>query len=307
MAVHGIVRGAQSTMSRRSSYAGPSATSAHPSAALSAPLSAVLTPEARAAALAARQDSPARNGAERLARLAANARAGQWSADDDIDWRRGPRLPLWITRDQARVAISQLHYGEVSTRRVCLALLRDVPAGSARRCLEYQIEDELRHADVFKRYSARLGGLAPMDRTLGSALDAASAGPIGPLGPMVAYHVVVEGEVLRIQDSLARLLPCPLLRQICRLVARDEARHVAFGRIYLSGALADVPADARRRLYDWTYGLWRQTTSAALADRTRGSAGRGALRSWLGGAWCHHQAALQQIGLSPGPEETRAP
>lgn len=259
--------------------------------------------------MAAMQNSPPRSRSERLARLAANARAGQWSAVEDIDWRRRPRLPLWITRDQARAAISQLHYGEVATSRVCLALLRGVPAGPARRCLEYQIEDELRHAEVFKRYLERLGGLAPMDRTLGWALDAASQGPAGsagPLGTMVAYHVVVEGEVLRVQDSLARLLPCPLLRQISRLVARDEARHVAFGRIYLSDALADLPADARRRLYDWVYGLWRQTTGSALAERAHGSAVQGALRSWLGGGWRHHQAALRQIGLTPGPEGTHA-
>ena len=254
--------------------------------------------------MAAMQVPPPRSGEERLARLAANARAGQWSADKDIDWRRQPRLPFWITRDQARAAISQLHYGEVATSRVCLALLRDVPAGPARRCLEHQIADERRHAEVFQRYLERLGGLAPMDRTLGWALDAASEGPAGSLGTMVAYHVVVEGEVLRVQDSLARLLPCPLLRQISRLVARDEARHVAFGRIYLSDALAGLPADARRRLYDWTYDLWRRTTGSALAEHD--SAAQGALRSWLGGGWRHHQAALRQIGLTPGPEGTRA-
>lgn len=252
-------------------------------------------------AMAAIQDAPPRETAQRLARLAANARAGQWSAVDDINWRRGPRLPLWMTRDQARATISQLHYGEVATSRVCLALLPGFPAGPARRCLEYQIEDERRHAEVFARYLERLGGLAPMDPTLAWALDAAADGPAGPLGTMVAYHVVVEGEVLRVQDSLARLLPCPLLRQISRLVARDEARHVAFGRIYLGGALADLPVDARRRLYDWVYGLWRRTTGSALAERTQGGVVHGALRTWLGGGWRHHQAALRQIGLTPGP------
>lgn len=244
--------------------------------------------------------------AERLARLAMNARAAQWSAVDDIDWRRGPRLPPWITRHQARAAISQLHYGEAATSLVCLALLQGFPAGPARQCLEHQAEDELRHAEVFKKYLERLGGLAPMDRTLARALKAASQGPAGHLGTMVAFHVVVEGEVLRVQGSLARLLPCPLLKQITQLVARDEARHVAFGRIYLREALADIPDDARHRLYRWVFGLWRHTTRSALAERGRGSAVHGLLRNWLDGGWQHHQAALRQIGLTEGSKGARA-
>ncbi len=243
---------------------------------------------------------------ERFARLAAKARAGQWSAVHDIDWRRPPHLPLWITQDQGRTAISQLYYGEIATSRMCQALLREFEPGPARQCLEFQIKDELRHAEVFKRYLESLGGVAEMDRNLAWALDAAGSGPAGPLGAMVAFHVVVEGEVLRVQDSLSRLLPCPLLKQINRRVARDEARHVAFGRIYLCEALAGLSADARSHLYDWVYDLWHQTTNLTLA----GSAGSGAvqriLRNWLRGGWRHHEAALQQIGLAPGPDWGRA-
>ena len=123
---------------------------------------------------------------------------------------------------------------------------------------------------------------------------------------MVAFHVVVEGEVLRVQDSLTRLLPCPLLRQINRRVARDEARHVAFGRIYLTEALADLSTDARDRLYDWVYDLWRQTTKLALAESVGSGTARRILRSWLSGGWRHHEAALHQIGLEPGPDWGRA-
>ncbi len=243
---------------------------------------------------------------EPFARLAAKARAGQWSAAHDIDWRRPPHLPLWITQGQARTAISQLYYREIATSRMCRALLREFEPGPARQCLEFQIKDELRHAEVFKRYLDSLGGVAEMDGNLAWALKAAAGGPTGPLGTMVAFYVVVEGEVLRVQDSLSRLLPCPLLKQINRRVARDEARHVAFGRIYLSEALADLSTDARGRLYDWVYDLWRETTNLTLAESAGSGTVQRILRNWLRGGWRHHEAALQQIGLAPGPDWGRA-
>jgi len=243
---------------------------------------------------------------ESFARLAAKARAGQWSAAEDIDWRRRPRLPLWITQDQARAAISQLYHGEIATSRMCRALLGGFESGPARRCLEFQIADEARHAEAFKRYLGSLGGVAEMDRNLAWALDAAGKGPAGPLGAMVAFHVVVEGEVLRVQDSLTRPLPCPLLKQINRRVARDEARHVAFGRIYLTEAVVDLSTDARSRLHGWVQDLWRQTTDLALAESVGSGMARRVLRSWLSGGWRHHEAALRQIGVAPGPDWGRA-
>jgi hypothetical protein len=243
---------------------------------------------------------------EPFARLAAKARAGQWSAADDIDWRRPPRLPPWITRDQARAAISQLYHGEIATSRMCRTLLDEFEPGPARQCLEFQITDELRHAEAFKRYLESLGGVADMHKNLAWALEAAGHGPAGPLGAMVAFHVVVEGEVLRVQDSLSRLLPCPLLKQINRRVARDEARHVAFGRIYLTQALADLSTDARSRLHGWVHDLWRQTTDLTLAESAGSGAVQRILRSWLRGGWRHHEAALHQIGLAPGPDWGRA-
>jgi len=241
-----------------------------------------------------------------LAGLAAKARAGQWSVADDIDWRHPPRLPLWITRDQARAAISQLYHGEIATSRMCRALLGDFAPGPARRCLEFQIADETRHAEAFERYLEALGGVAAMDQHLAWVLEAASRGPAGPLGTMVAFHVVVEGEVLRMQDSLTRLLPCPLLKQINRRVARDEARHVAFGRIYLSAALAELSENARDQLYGWLHELWRRTTELAVAESVGSGTARWILRAWLSGGWRHHAAALQQIGLVPEPARGRA-
>ncbi len=241
-----------------------------------------------------------------FARLAAKAGAAQWSLASGIDWRCPRRLPLWLTRDQVRVVISQLYHGEMATSRVCRAVLEELEPGPVRRCMAFQIEDELRHAAVYERYLEPLGGILPVDGNLARALDATATGPAGSLGTMVAFHVVVEGEVLRVQDSLARLLPCPLLKQINRRVARDEARHVAFGRLYLTGALAELPEDARRGLHRWVHDLWRQTANRSLSASAGNWAVRQRLRRWLQDGWCHHEAALRQVGLTPGPAPASA-
>ena len=252
-----------------------------------------------------RNESQPRGTAERLACLAANARAGQWSATGDIDWRREPRLPFWVTREQVRHAISQLHHGEMATARMCRRLLSELEAGGARDCVALQAADEARHAEVYGRYLDRLGGVAPMDGNLASALEGAAEGPAGSLGAMVAFNVVVEGEVLRLQDTIAEFLPCPLLKQINRLIARDEARHVAFGRIYLTEALAQLSPDSRARLYHWVRALWQEASESTLARRSRNPAVRKVLRTWLVKGWSHHEAALARIGLTPGPAAER--
>lgn len=242
----------------------------------------------------------------RLRRLAANARDGQWSAAEAIDWRPAPKLPFWMTREQVRAAVSQLYHGEVATSRMCRALHDAIEPGPARDCLALQFEDETRHAAVYARYLARLGGIAPLDPTLDRALEAARSGPFGPLGAILAFNLVLESEVLRVHGALARLLPCPLLTGINRLVARDEARHVAFGRLYLATAVAQLPAEARCELRRWIHAIWRDSAEAALARPSRGGAARRALRRWLLGGWRHHEAALRQIGLCPEAEGAAA-
>ena len=144
-----------------------------------------------------------------------------------------------------------------------------------------------------------------MDGNLASALEGAAEGPAGSLGAMVAFNVVVEGEVLRLQDTIAEFLPCPLLKQINRLIARDEARHVAFGRIYLTEALAQLSPDSRAQLYHWVRALWQEASESTLARRSRNPAVRKVLRTWLVKGWSHHEAALARIGLTPGPAAER--
>jgi hypothetical protein len=235
----------------------------------------------------------------RLARLAANAEAGQWSVTRDIDWQHIPRLPTWISHDQARAAISQLYHGELATAEFCQNLLRDLDSGYAHCCLAWQLIDEERHAEVYRRYLDQLGGVTPIEPNLAQALDAVARGPAGELGTMIAYHVIVEGEVLRLQHLITHFLPCPFLTQINRRIARDEARHVAFGQIFLAEALADWPEATRASIYYWLHRIWGQSTDVTLETRYRNSMARRVLCRWWQSGWDRHAAALKQIGVTP--------
>ena len=238
--------------------------------------------------------------AERLRRLAENGSADQWCVDRDIDWSRRERLPLWISRRHAAIAISQLYHGEMATARLCHRLLGEVEEPLLRRCLTLQMGDETRHAEAYRRYLERLGGVMPIEPALARALDLAGRGTLGTPGTVMAFHIVAEGEVLRLQERLAGFFPCPLLRQVSRRVARDEARHVAFGRLFLEARVADLSAERRAELYHWARRIWDDCAQATLA----GGAGRGPIIQWfvvrwLGGSWPLHEIALGRLGIAP--------
>ncbi len=239
------------------------------------------------------------NSVARLYRLAQSARSGQWNLERDIDWSRQPRLPFWMRRAQARKALSQLYHGEMATSRLCEALLADATEDryEVRSCLSLQLKDERRHAAAYQRYLSTLGGVDPLDDGLQRALTAARHGPFGNLGAMLAYHVVIEGELLRLHGVLAQFLPCPLLRDINRLVGRDEARHVAFGKIYLAEAVQALSDAERRALYAWLEDLWQEAAQGVLNRRRTNLAIAAFFRRWLGGGWTRHAKALDGLGL----------
>ena len=204
---------------------------------------------------------------QRLARLHAKGQAAQWSLDRTVDWSLDPRPTRWLPRSVVTKVVSQVYYGEVATERLCRLLLEEVEEPLARACLEQQIADERRHAGAYLRYLERLGDIAPIDPAVELALTSADDAPGGAIGKMVACHLVLESEALTIQEELSHDLNCPLLRSINRLAAPDEARHVAFGRIYLGDALdrdaagrADATAPLRLGAPHMAR-LWRQATA----------------------------------------------
>jgi hypothetical protein len=238
---------------------------------------------------------------ERLARLIAAGRTAQPGPEDRIDFSRRRGVPFWLPNRVARWAVSQFLHGEVSTAEACHALGARI-GGPEAELLDIQRTDELRHASFYREYLAPLGGPLPVLPGLARAYGAASGPDVPIAGTLLAFHVLLEGESLGLQKQVSRWLPCPLFAEISARVARDEARHIAFGRLWLAEHLPAMSSDDHRRLHDWLRKLWFD----AMNDVTGRLApfdivtGPKPWRRWVEDAWTEREADLRRLGLDTG-------
>jgi hypothetical protein len=204
----------------------------------------------------------------------------------------------------AAEAISQIHHGELATARICTDLQSRVPSSAARDCLAAQVEDEQRHARLYNRYFEKLGGRRHGPSAMEGLYHQAASWRGAPEGTILVCHTIFEGESLQLQKSVDTWMPCPLFRDLSAVVARDEARHVAFGRIYLQEALPHLPLVERLDLFRWIRQLWFDAVQEAV-DRFA-PPGRLALhggrRRWMRKEWLEQLDALEALHLF-GPEE----
>jgi hypothetical protein len=180
--------------------------------------------------------------------LYAQAVAAQWDPDEAIDWK----APFELA-DEVEDAVAQVMTYMIENENAALVVparflgqmhphFREVQA-----VLAIQVADEARHIDVFTR-RLRLRGREPALSTAGgqaslkTLLDEPDFSIAGFL-----LSVLGEGTFVSLLNFLHEHGPDPVTRQICRLAARDEARHVAFGMAHLLRRLEHEP-DFRSRL-----------------------------------------------------------
>lgn len=234
-------------------------------------------------------------GDARLSALITRAEAGGRDPDRAIDWSRRPHRPPLIPPRLYRVLVSQLYHGERATLAMCERLMRELPDAGARRFIATQAADETRHAQLYARYLDGIGGLAPTDDAVQRTFDAALAWDGPWQGLVAAAHVVLESETVRLLQHSHTMFACPLLRDINARVVRDEARHLAFGRLYLKQKLGELSPSERRRIYRWVHGLWHECVYSWRGPLTILSwVNRGALRR----LWQRHDRELCDVGLT---------
>ena len=180
--------------------------------------------------------------------LYAQAAAAQWSAEKDIDWNDAPEPPApiedaivqimtyMVENENAALVVPARFLGELHPH------YRELQAA-----LAIQVADEARHIDVFTRRIRRHGrepalSTAGGQASLQSLLEEKDFSVAGFL-----LSVLGEGSFVNLLQFLQTDAPDPLTRQICRLAARDEARHVALGMSHLLYRLKQEP-DFRHRL-----------------------------------------------------------
>lgn len=182
------------------------------------------------------------------AELYAQAVAAQWNPDEAIDWSRPVALP-----EPVEQAIVQVMTYMIENENVALLVparflgqlhphFREVQAA-----LAMQVCDEARHIEVFTR-RIRHGGHEPALSTAGgqASLKSLLEEPDFSVASFL-LSVLGEGTFVNLLQFLQAQAPDPLTRQIARLAARDEARHVALGMSHLLYRLEREP-DFRHRL-----------------------------------------------------------
>jgi hypothetical protein len=214
------------------------------------------------------------SGREKLRALYEKGKTAQWNAITDIDWtapiefggplpgavrnstdlmRLRPDCPvpdgLWhqFRWEYHAWLTSQFLHGEQGALLATARLVEAAPDLDSKFYAASQVGDEARHVEAYAMYMGRLGHAYPVNSALKEMLAtivSESRWDVISLG----MQIIVEGLALasfRLGNTGAF---DPVIRQITELVARDEARHVAYGVLSLQG------------LYD-------DLTSAELADR----------------------------------------
>jgi hypothetical protein len=244
---------------------------------------------------------------ERLARLASRAPDLGLDQEDAFPWTRRAAPPLWLSRQSYGQVIADLRYGELVTAMACERMMGILPEEEARACLARQHHDEQVHGRLYERYLACLGVEGTAAPGLQEAYERSLSWQGDPLGLVLAFAVVLEGEALRLQHHFAERFPCPLFAELNRKIAADEARHLAFGRIYGREGLRRLDAGERIDLYRWLKSLWWDC-ARVVRDRYSGLGGR-VLRAFhppLSQSWRRHAAALMDLGLVGADEQERA-
>jgi hypothetical protein len=216
--------------------------------------------------------------------------------DTGIDWDLPIAKPRWMSSRAYSTAISQLYYGELATIEMCERLTRCLDDAEACRFIATQIADERRHVGYYERYLARIGDIGAIEEGVEMAYQGALAWPGSYHGAIVAFHVILEGEGLRIQRLYGDWFPCPLFQQINALIARDEGRHVTFGRHFLKESLDDLSFDERLAIFRWIKALWFDCAAAIRAEMPR-AASLLVGRAWAENRWQRQQQTLLNIGL----------
>src|SRR5436309_13669723 len=215
-----------------------------------------------------------------MRRLYEQAKIDQWNAATDIDWEKpldsdGGLIaddlvdihgtPFWnrLSADQrvelnryvTRWRISTLMHGEHGAMPVCSQLVENVHGQDAKLFQASQVVDEARHNEVLHRYLAlRLNGetypLAGNVQEIFDTLLGTSAWYLKTIG----LQLVAEAFAVSLFRVLAESSKGAILRQVCRRILQDEARHMGFGMLSLPAVVAEASASERREMED--FAVW---------------------------------------------------
>ena len=222
----------------------------------------------------------------------------QWAVHTRIDWTQSIVIPNGLARSVYADMVSQLYYAEEAALQLCARLIRELPELQAKMYVCAQAADEARHAQAYRMYAERLGGLAPITEDMKAIFEAGLAwdGPVW--GLVAAMNVVLEREALGQQKRRIKQLPCPLFRDINEAIIVDESRHCRFGVLYLHRVLPAVSEGEKRDVLAWLKDLWARWCDSHVHRYTIvGSDVLHLRQSELAHSWAARMRLFAKLGL----------
>ena len=177
------------------------------------------------------------------ARMYAQAAAAQWDPATAVPWEAEFDLPPEV-EDAIVQVMTYLVENETAALVVPTRFLAQLHPHfrEVMQVLAIQAADEARHIEVFTRRAllkrkelgvSTAGGQASLQTLVDEPNFAVAAFLLSVLG---------EGTFLNLLWFIERFAPDPVTSAVCRLAARDEARHVAFGMSHLREHLQASPS-----------------------------------------------------------------
>lgn len=216
-----------------------------------------------------------------------------------INWQQPMVPPDWISKQQnARIVVNLLR-GEMITVQACEQLSGAVDDSLARKFLSLQAREETLHAGFYKRYLRLLGEEVDPYPAFDKFAQLAKDPGCSVLKKMLVFHVLLENDALSIQKLMAREFPCPLFRDLNRVIAVDEARHVSFGQIMIPPMIKNLSKQEKITLFSWAKEFWFETSLAMAKEYVSDIKCHDKLVIfWLKGRWRFQQKRLKNLGLA---------
>ena len=207
-----------------------------------------------------------------LRTLYEKAKQAQWNASTDVDWstevpfgaplpddssyamasfessplaRRG--RPIWDTFrwELQSWMVSQFLHGEQGALVVAARLVEVAPDLDSKYCAASQAIDEARHVEAFSRYLlTKVPQPYPITAPLAALLRDILADPAWDITAL-GMQIIVEALAMAAFRMANTTFHDDLVKQITKLVARDEARHVSFGVISLTEVYREMTTAER--------------------------------------------------------------
>ncbi len=234
---------------------------------------------------------------DQLRALYANGLQRQWIALRDLDWEAdidrdafartfsiggipiqatrfwqelAPQVRWEVSSRSAAFMLSNFLHGEQGALMVAAQLVNAVPHMDGKFYAATQTLDEARHVEVFSAYVRKLGSVHPIAPGLRAVLDAVLETDDWVM-KTVGMQVVAEGLALYSFRDMRNRTEEPLLSRLLTYVARDEARHTAFGVKYLGAVLPSVADGKRAEIEDFAFEAARNLLDPSVGTSMRQS------------------------------------